>query len=147
MATILWFRRDLRLTDNTALTAALKRGAVVPLFVLDPRLVKGRSPRREAWLYANLHALTNDLGRAGARFDPQGRYVRRWLPELADVPSPDIHAPGRASRVSNYPTPIVAHDEARARALDVLTGPTRGSGASAPSDAAADRPDRRGRPR
>jgi len=83
----------------------------------------------------------------GARFDPQGRYVRRWLPELADVPGPDIHAPGRASRVSAYPAPIVAHDEARARALDVLTGPTRGSGASAPSDAGADRPDRRGRSR
>ena len=83
----------------------------------------------------------------GARFDPQGHYVRRWLPELADVPGPDIHAPGRASRVSRYPFPIVAHDEARARALDVLTGPTRGSGASAPSDVGADRPDRRGRPR
>jgi deoxyribodipyrimidine photo-lyase len=83
----------------------------------------------------------------GARFDPQGRYVRRWLPELADVPGPDIHAPGRASRATGYPAPIVAHDEARARALDVLTGPTRGSGASAPSDAGADRPDRRGRSR
>jgi deoxyribodipyrimidine photo-lyase len=83
----------------------------------------------------------------GARFDPQGRYVRRWVPELADVPGPDIHASGRASRVPGYPAPIIAHDEARARALDVLTGPTRGSGASAPSDAGSDRPDRRGRSR
>jgi deoxyribodipyrimidine photo-lyase len=83
----------------------------------------------------------------GMRFDPQGRYVRRWVPELADVPGPDVHAPDLARRVPGYPAPIIAHDEARARALDVLTGPTRGSGASAPSDAGSDRPDRRGRSR
>jgi deoxyribodipyrimidine photo-lyase len=79
----------------------------------------------------------------GVRFDPRGDYVRTWVPELAGVAGPDLHTPGR---VPGYPPPIVAHEEARARALRVLAGARRGSAASAPSDAAADRPDRRDRP-
>ena len=31
--------------------------------------------------------------RQGERFDPDGSYVRRWVPELADLPTADIHAP------------------------------------------------------
>ena len=63
----------------------------------------------------------------GERFDPDGAYVRRWLPELAYVPASSIHAPWRLSadeqaaarcRIgTDYPTPIVDHAEARARAL------------------------------
>ena len=34
--TVVWFRRDLRLRDNPALTAALADGDVLPLFVVDP---------------------------------------------------------------------------------------------------------------
>ena len=83
----------------------------------------------------------------GARFDPRGDYVRRWVPELAEVAGPDLHAPGRMRRFPGYPAPIVAHEEARARALGVLAAATRGSAASAPSDAGADRPDRRDTPR
>ena len=40
MTTLLWFRRDLRLADHPALTAALAEAdAVVPLFVIDPSIV------------------------------------------------------------------------------------------------------------
>lgn len=38
--TVLWFRRDLRLSDHPALQAASAAGSVVPLFVLDPRLMR-----------------------------------------------------------------------------------------------------------
>ena len=31
----------------------------------------------------------------GKKFDPHGRYIRRWLPELAAVPEPFIHEPWR----------------------------------------------------
>jgi deoxyribodipyrimidine photo-lyase len=63
----------------------------------------------------------------GERFDPDGTYVRRWLPELALVPTPRIHAPWTMSTEEqaaatcligrDYPAPIVDHAEARARAL------------------------------
>jgi deoxyribodipyrimidine photo-lyase len=55
----------------------------------------------------------------GARFDPDGVYVRRWLPELRALPGALIHQPWRADRSATrgYPAPIVDHAKARARAL------------------------------
>ena len=57
--------------------------------------------------------------RQGARFDPDGRYVRRWIPELADVPDEHIHAPWLApgGPPPGYPEPIVDLRWARERAL------------------------------
>ena len=68
----------------------------------------------------------------GRRFDPDGAYVRRWIPELAAVAAAQIHEPWVAGGVPGYPAPIVEHGQARRRALATL-GATRGSGASAPS--------------
>ena len=54
----------------------------------------------------------------GQKFDPEGVYVRRWVPELADVPAAFVHCPWRASVPPvNYPPPIVDHAAARASAL------------------------------
>ena len=63
----------------------------------------------------------------GEKFDPEGRYVRRWVPELARLPDAAVHAPwtGDADTLANagvklgksYPYPIVDHREARAGAL------------------------------
>ena len=48
------------------------------------------------------------------RFDPSGDYIRRHVPELADVPADRIHeAPG----VPGYPEPIVDHATERVEAL------------------------------
>ena len=38
VASVMWFRRDLRLADNPALLEACSDGEVLPLFVLDPKL-------------------------------------------------------------------------------------------------------------
>jgi deoxyribodipyrimidine photo-lyase len=63
----------------------------------------------------------------GKRFDADGEYVRRWVPELARVPAKYIHAPwempddvARKARVTigrDYPAPIIDHAEQRGRAL------------------------------
>lgn len=55
----------------------------------------------------------------GQRFDPDGIYVKRWVPELADVDSRVIHKPGAAHAAvgSAYPEPIVDHGDQRDRAL------------------------------
>jgi deoxyribodipyrimidine photo-lyase len=50
----------------------------------------------------------------GKKFDPDGDYIRRWVPELADVPAPDVHEP---KDVKGYPAPIVDHGAERAEAL------------------------------
>ena len=54
----------------------------------------------------------------GAKFDPDGAYVKRWVPELNDVPTEHIHAPWEMTvPPKNYPTPMVDHAAARARAM------------------------------
>ena len=60
---IWWVRRDLRLTDNQALSAALAAGEqVAPVFVLDARLFASpfASARRTAFLFAGLAVLDVD---------------------------------------------------------------------------------------
>ncbi|WP_304170275.1 deoxyribodipyrimidine photo-lyase [Phenylobacterium aquaticum] len=64
----------------------------------------------------------------GEKFDPEGVYVRRWVPELSRLPTKVIHTPWTADPAIlsacgvtlglTYPHPIVEHDGARKRALD-----------------------------
>jgi deoxyribodipyrimidine photo-lyase len=70
MKTIWWIRRDLRLRDNQALTAALNHGdQVIPLFILDPTLQQSGyvGPQRLAFLYAGLADLDEALRQKGSR--------------------------------------------------------------------------------
>ncbi|MBB4845712.1 deoxyribodipyrimidine photo-lyase [Paucibacter oligotrophus] len=61
------------------------------------------------------------------KFDPEGRFIKRYLPQLAGLPPKLIHAPWLAKPLAlqacglalghDYPAPIVDHAEARARTL------------------------------
>jgi deoxyribodipyrimidine photo-lyase len=52
------------------------------------------------------------------RFDPDGAYVRRWVPELAGMPDAWVHEPWLAPQPpGDYPAPILDHREARERTL------------------------------
>ncbi len=57
----------------------------------------------------------------GQRFDPDGAYVKRWVPELAECPAAFLHEPWKAPRALrarlDYPEPIVDHALARERFL------------------------------
>jgi deoxyribodipyrimidine photo-lyase len=78
----------------------------------------------------------------GEKFDGAGRYVRRWVPELAKLPDKFIHAPwtapasvleyagvrlGSAAEGGSYPRPVVDHATARAEALAAFKA-LRGAG-------------------
>ena len=83
--TIWWVRRDFRLADNPALRAALDEGeAVLPLFVLDPVLLRSARVARRAWLFAALHALDTDLREAGGPgLSVRARQARQAVPRVA----------------------------------------------------------------
>jgi deoxyribodipyrimidine photo-lyase len=66
----------------------------------------------------------------GEKLDPDGDFVRRWVPELNKMPSKRVHKPWEAPAHAlansgielgkTYPWPIVNHGEARSRALEAL---------------------------
>ena len=63
----------------------------------------------------------------GRRWDPEGRYVRRWVPELRQVADPHVHAPWEAGQLlAAYTPPIVDHSERRILALERFESARKG---------------------
>ena len=72
---IVWFRQDLRVGDQPALTAAVQSGApVIPLFILDKKVAGSWTPGAASrwWLEGSLMALDKDLRSRGSRL------ILRW---------------------------------------------------------------------
>ena len=82
--TIMWFRDDLRLADNPALSDAAAAGPVICLYVHDPAFVLGGA--EQWWLHGALTALDRDLrARGGQLCIMQGaaQAVVQWLAQQA----------------------------------------------------------------
>jgi deoxyribodipyrimidine photo-lyase len=97
--------------------------------------VAGVGPDAQPWF-----RIMNPV-RQGERFDPEGSWVRRWVPELAGVPARHIHAPWTMPEEeardvgvrlgASYPRPIVDLADARARALEAFRSGQVGARVSA----------------
>jgi deoxyribodipyrimidine photo-lyase len=107
MTELVWLRRDLRLSDHPALTAALDRGPTTLLFVVDPTLWRTAGDARRAWLAANLRWLSDQTHVTVLTGDPSA-----VVPRFArDIGAERVH-------VSREFTPYAARrDRAVAEAL------------------------------
>ena len=66
----------------------------------------------------------------GEKFDKNGEYVKKWVPELKNYPTKYIHKPWELDIKyqetlkiiigKDYPAPIVVHEQARKKALDAF---------------------------
>lgn len=110
-AGIWWIRKDLRLNDNQALIAAARHGRVVPLFVLDPRLLDIAAPKRVEFLLSGLNALDSELREKGSRLFVREGNPTEVVPEVsremgnAPVFAEEDHTPfarGRDVAVSKH---------------------------------------------
>ena len=126
---VVWFRRDLRVTDHPHLLVDWREGA---RFFLQ-HLVDGDLPANNGgWQWvagtgadaAPYYRIFNPVTQA-ERFDPDGDYIHRWVPELARLDPPAIFAPGG-------PAPPTFAPPASASAP---TTPTRWSTTSPPATA------------
>ena len=92
---ILWFRQDLRLSDQAALAAALGEGPVIPVYILDdaaPRQWKMGAAQRW-WLHYSLKSLDKNLREKGSRLILRRGDCAEELQQLArETGSPRVHA-------------------------------------------------------
>ena len=82
--TVVWFRRDLRISDHAPLSRAVRRGAVIPVFVLDAALLHHpeTAVARVAFMLECLQALEQDLLRRGGKLVILRGDPLTCLPEL-----------------------------------------------------------------
>lgn len=84
MTTVVWFRRDLRITDHAPLYRAAMRGQVVPVFIFDHALLHHPevSPARVEFMLGCLHSLDQDLRQRGGRLILRSGDPCQLLPDL-----------------------------------------------------------------
>jgi deoxyribodipyrimidine photo-lyase len=126
-----WMHNRLRMVVAMFLTKTLLVDYRVGERVFMQRLVDGDlAANNGGWQWsastgtdaAPYFRIFNPLSQA-KKFDPEGEFVRRWIPELCDFPASVIHEPSREPLLlasTGYPHPCVDYAERRARALAIL---------------------------
>ncbi|WP_310475941.1 deoxyribodipyrimidine photo-lyase [Sandarakinorhabdus sp.] len=71
--------------------------------------------------------------------DPDGHFVRRWMPELAHLPTPWLHEPWLAEVRPDYPAPLVDHEQAARTAKAAITAIRHDPAHAAPARAIVQR--------
>tara|TARA_R110000772_G_scaffold39727_5_gene93165 strand:- start:207 stop:1610 length:1404 start_codon:yes stop_codon:yes gene_type:complete len=92
---IIWFRRDLRLSDQAAVTAAARNGPVIPVYILDDETPKHRKMGEASrwWLHHSLKSLDTDLRAKGSRLLLRRGKAADVLADLAQTSgATEIHA-------------------------------------------------------
>ncbi len=92
---LLWLRRDLRLTDQAALVAALAAGPVIPVYVLDDETPRNRRMGSASrwWLHHSLTSLAADLTARGSRLIlRQGRCDEQLAVLARESGAREVHA-------------------------------------------------------
>ncbi len=119
---IVWFRRDLRLADNAALSAAVETGRpILPLFILeDDPPVRGPGAAALWWLEGSLQALASSLQDRGSRLILRRGGARQVLSELVEQTGANLVAWNRG-----YEPALDARDEALIEPLKALGAETR----------------------
>ena len=88
---IVWFRRDLRLSDHPALTEAIAGArSVVPLFILDEQLLSKVAPARAWFLQRTLVELERVLRERGSGLLVRGGDPAETVPQLARELGADV---------------------------------------------------------
>ena len=138
---LVWFRRDLRDYDHAALHAALGAHHAVHCgcctgerYFANRLLDYDLAANNGGWQWCASTGcdaqpwfrIFNPVTQS-QRFDPEGGYIRRWIPELARVPDAGVHAPWEMTPIEqhaagcvigrDYPAPVVRHAAARQRTL------------------------------
>ena len=118
---VVWFRRDLRVHDHPPLVTALnEHDEVVPVFVLDDRLVHGRfaSANRTQYLLDCLEALDGELRERGSRLVVRHGKFEEELPKVVEETGAEcVYAAGDASAYAR------ARDKRVAQTVDLRLGP------------------------
>jgi len=115
---IFWFRRDLRLADNTGLLRALAEGASVqPVFIFDTTILAGlpRQDRRVDFIHRSLQALHETLQACGGGLRVVHGDPVRELPALAKALKADV-----VYCNDDYEPAAVARDDAVETALNAM---------------------------
>ena len=93
--TILWFRQDLRLHDQPALSAAAEAGPVIPVYILDDETPGDwrMGAAQRWWLHHSLTSLAKDLGELGSRLIlRRGKAVETLRALMEETGATEIHA-------------------------------------------------------